>query len=247
VRRRVISTVLVAGVAVAIGLTGCGGSDTVTETVTTGSPSSTAALTPTAPATPATSAPATTPPAVTGTPAALSASRDLPPQDAVGGVKAGTVMRLSTARQFVDALYAQGDTGKPAAQTRFENGGYAGGILRDQLGENPTTGIALLRTYALALRDADAAQAEVDAGADEIRRTTQATITDIDIPDIPGARGLRVEIDQAGTKGSVVFVTFAAGADVYGLQGVSKSGAALPQDEIIGAARDLYEKVTAAP
>ena len=44
-----------------------------------------------------------------------------------------------------------------------------------------------------------------------------------------------------------MFVTFAAGSNVYGLQGVSKSGAALPQDEIVGAARDLYEKVTAAP
>ncbi len=33
----------------------------------------------------------------------------------------------------------------------------------------------------------------------------------------------------------------------YGLQGVSTDDASLPEDEIIGAARDLYEKVTAAP
>ncbi len=241
------SAVVVTGVAVALGLAGCGGSDTVTETVTTGSPASTATLTPTAPASTASTAPPTTAPTTTAPPGALSESRDLPPQDAVAGVRAGTVKTLATAKQFVDALYAEGDPGKPAAQTRFENAGYAGGILRDQLGETPETDIALLRTYALALRDPAAAQGEVDAGADEIRRTTQATITDIDLPDIPGARGLRVEIDQAGTKGSVVFITFAAGSDVYGLQGVSKSGAALPQDEIVGAARDLYEKVTAAP
>lgn len=245
-RRSLASTAVAAGVALAIGLAGCGGSDTVTETVTTGSPPSTAALSQTAPptTTPAPTAPATTAPPTTGPSAALSESRDLPPRDAVAGVKDGTVMTLSTAKQFVDALYAVGDPGKPAAQTRFEDGGYAGGILRDQAGENAATGIALLRTYALTLKDPDAAQAEVDAGADEIRRTTQATIKDIDVSDIPGARGLRVDVGQTG---SVVFVTFAAGSVVYGLQGVSKAGAALRQDEIVGAARDLYEKVTAAP
>ena len=249
-RRRLLpSAVVVTGVAIALGLAGCGGSETVTQTVTTGSPTSTAALTPTAPATtaPATTAPGTTAPSTTAPSAALSESRDLPPQDAVAGVRPGTVMTLATAKEFVDALYAAGDPGKPAAQARFEKAGYSAGILRDQLGETPATQIALLRTYALTLRDSDAAQGEVDAGADEIRRTTQATITDIALPDIPGARGLRVEIDQAGTKGSVVFITFAAGSNVYGLQGVSKSGAGLPQDEIVGAARDLYEKVTAAP
>ena len=244
-RRRLLSSaVVVTGVALALGLAGCGGSETVTETVTTASPASTATLTPTAPVT---TTPSTTAPGTTGPSAALSESRDLPPQDAVAGVRPGTVMTLATAKEFVDALYAVGDPGKPAAQARFEKAGYTGGILRDQLGETPATEIALLRTYALSLRDAGAAQGEVDAGADEIRRTTQATITDIALPDIPGARGLRVEIDQAGTKGSVVFITFAAGSNVYGLQGVSKSGAGLPQDEIVGAARDLYEKVTAAP
>ena len=42
-------------------------------------------------------------------------------------------------------------------------------------------------------------------------------------------------------------MTFPAGPDVYGIQGVSAGGAGMPQDEIIGAARDLASKVGAAP
>ena len=96
------SAVVATGVAIALGLAGCGGSDTVTETVTTGSPASTATLTPTAPATTAATAPPTTAPSTTARSGALSESRDLPPQDAVAGVRAGTVMTLATAKQFVE-------------------------------------------------------------------------------------------------------------------------------------------------
>ena len=81
----------------------------------------------------------------------------------------------------------------------------------------------------------------------EVRDSTTAPTTGIALPDIPGAQGLHVEIDQDGVMGSVAFVTFAAGPYVYGLQGISTDDAALPQDEIIGAARDLYERITAAP
>lgn len=241
-RRRILSSaVVVTGMAFAIGLAGCGGSDSAATTAATGSSSTTAPLTSTAAA--ATTAPRTSSTASAG----LTASRDLPPQDAVAGVKVGKVSDLPTAKEFVDTLYAASDSGKPAAQKRFEGGGYSGGILRDQVGEKPETGLTLLRTYAIRLRDAEAAQKEVDAGAEEITRTTQATTDGIDVSGIPGARGLKVTIDQEGTGGSVLFVTFAAGSDVFGLQGVSKHGAALPQNQIVGAARDLYEKVTAAP
>ena len=120
-------------------------------------------------------------------------------------------------------------------------------MLRDQTGEDPSSGLALLRSYALALRDDAAARQEVERGVDEVRRTTPATITDVAVADVPGARGLRVDVEQGGTRGTIVFVTFAAGPNVYGIQGVSRGEAAVPQDEIVGAARDLYEKVTAAP
>ena len=56
-----------------------------------------------------------------------------------------------------------------------------------------------------------------------------------------------VDIQQGTLTGAVVFVTFASGPVVYGLQGVSTNAATLPEDEIVGAARDLYERVTAAP
>ena len=235
----------VGGVAVALamgaGLAGCGGSDaTVTETVTSAAATSVATA-PTAPAETATS-PATSP-----APAVALGEDDLPPQDAVAGVRPAEITRLATADAFVDTLYAQGDPEKPAATRRLQDAGYAGGIVRDQTGEDPKAGLALLRSYALALRDDAAARQEVTDGVEEVRRTAPAAIRDIDVSDVPGARALRVDIDQSGARGAIVFVTFAAGDTVYGLQGVSQGDAPLPEQEIIGAARDLYEKVTAAP
>lgn len=235
---------LAVSLALGIGLAGCGGSDaTVTETVTTGA-ASVATIAPPPPTAPAVGTATAT--AATA-PAARLGADDLPPEDAVAGVRPAPLTTLASATAFVDTLYAQGDPNKPAAAKRFEDAGYDGAIVRDQPGEDASTGLALLRSYALALRDDEAARQEVAAGVDEVRRTTPATITDIEVADVPGARGLRVEIDQGGTSGAIVFVTFAAAANVYGLQGVSQGDAPLPQDEIVGAARDLYERVTAAP
>ena len=219
---------------------GCGGSSSseVTTTVTTDAATTAAA---------STTAPATTAAATPTTAAQTVGEENLPPQDALAGVKTGTVQQLGSATAFVDALYQAGDPSKPKAVSRLESAGYAGAALRDQVGEDPSKGIALFRTYSVKLRDETAAQGEVDAAADEVKAQTTAPTTDVAINDIPGARGLRVEVDQGGVKGKVTFVTFAVGPYVYGLQGVSTNDAALPQDEIIGAARDLYEKVTAAP
>jgi len=225
--------------AVAALAAGCGGSSSdVTTTVTTASAPATTAAT--------TSGGATTAPATT-TAGATIGDESLPPQDAISGVSVASAQQLPTATSFVDALYQSGDPVKPKAVSRLEAAGYAGGALRDQVGEDPSAGIALFRSYALELRDHAAAQGEVDDAVDEVKAQTSAPTTDVDVSDIPGARGLHVEVDQSGVKGKVAFVTFAAGDMVYGLQGVSTSDAALPQDEIIGAARDLYEKVTAAP
>lgn len=235
----------VAAAAAAIVLTagvvaGCGGSSaTVTKTVTT---DSLPATTTTAPATTASTAPA--PPATAGV---TVGEERLPPADALANLREGSPEVIDDAARFVDALYQAGDPAKPAATARLQAAGYAGGILRDQAGTDPSTTIALFRTYALALADEAAARAEVSAAVQEVRDSSTAPTTDLSLADIPGAEGLHVEVDQQGVTGAVTFVTFPAGRYVYGLQGVSTDDATLPEDEIIGAARDLYEKATAAP
>lgn len=240
-RRRPLAAA-VAALALTAGATaGCGGSSaTVTKTITTDS----------LPATTAPSASAPTTPGVTAPPATVGVTlseEQLPPPDALAALRSGSPRVIDDPAAFVDALYQAGDPTKPAATRRLTSGGYVSGILRDQVGTDPTTQIALFRTYAIALRDEAAARAEATAAVQEVRDSTTAPTSDIELPDIPGAQGLHVEIDQGNLKGAVAFVTFPAGAVVYGLQGVSTDDAALPQDEIIGAARDLYERVTAAP
>ena len=236
-RTRIVATTATA-LALA-GLAGCGGSsDTVTQTVTTDD------VPTTAPAT--TAATTTAAPTTSSAPATIGDDR-LPPAGAIDGTESGTSRPLDDSQEFVDALYQVGDPSKPAAQARLDAAGYSGGILRDELGSDATSGIALFRTYAIALRDDAAAQGEVDDAADEVDTASSAPSTDVEVPDIPGARALRLDIDQAGTTGSVVFVTFAAGPYVYGLQGVSTAAERLPQDEIVAAAQELYTRVSATP
>ena len=223
------------------GLAGCGGDSTVIETLTTDQSPTTAP----APTAPAASAPTTTA-APTATTGRLRES-DLPALTSVEDVRSGTVRTLDDPQAFVDALYQAGDPSKPQARTRLEDAGYSGAVLRDQEGEDASTGIALLRSYVLGLRDDAAAQDEVDRAADEVKSASSAPTTDIDLPEVPGARALRVDIDQGGVKGAVVFATFAVGSRVYGIQGVSGGDAAVPQDDLLQAARDLHAEVTAAP
>lgn len=220
--------------AAAIALAGCGGSETVTRTVTTDQ-------LPTTGATPA-------PPATTTAPAPTSVGEErLPPVGAVADTRPGSVTDLDDAQAFVDGLYSAGDPSKPAARARLEAAGYADGLLRDEPGVDPESGIALFRTYAIVVRDAAAAQQEVDAAADEVVRTSAAAASTLSLPEVPGARALRLDVDGPGTSGSVVFVTFASGPYVYGLQGVSTAAATLPQDEVLGVARELYSRVSATP
>jgi hypothetical protein len=218
-------------------LAACGGeSETVTRTVTTDQLPTTAPATTAAPTTPTTTAAA----------AAVDETR-LPPEGALPDTEPGTTRELDDAQEFVDALYQVGDPSKPAAQARLESAGYASGILRDELGSDPQNGIALFRTYAIALRDAAAAQAEVDDAADEVESSSSAPSIPIEVPEIPGARGLRLDLNQGGTTGSVAFVTFASGPYVYGLQGVSTRAETLPQDALVEAARQLYATVSTQP
>lgn len=230
-RRRTLATAVVA-VAVAVGgAGGCGGDSSADDT--------------TEATTAATTAPATTAPATSGggttAPATALTAADLPPADAVDGVGKGTPRTIDSASEFVDVLYQTGDPAKPAAVTRLENAGYRTAILRDQAGTNAETGIALLRTYAITMGSDDAAEQEVSDAIEEVRSASAAQTTDIDTG-IPDGQGLRVDIDQGGVQGAVIFVTFPVGSTVYGIQAVATSAGNLNEDEIVGAARDLATK-----
>lgn len=230
-RGRLLATSAAAALALA-GLAGCGGGETVTQTITTDQ-------------IPTTAAPTTAPAPVT-TAAATSVGEDhLPPPGAIPGTQAGTTRGLDDAQEFVDALYQVGDPSKPDAQARLESAGYVDGVLRDELGSDPSTGIALFRSYAILLGSDAAAQAEVDDAADEVVSASSAPATDLQVDDIPGARALRLDVSQGGTTASVALVTFAVGPYVYGLQGVATAPGSLPQDQILQVARDLYARVSA--
>jgi hypothetical protein len=242
-RRRTLATAVVA-LAVAVGgAAGCGG-DSASDDTTEATTAATTA--------PATTAPATTGPATTsrggGTtaPGAALTAADLPPANAISGVGKGTPRTIDSASEFVDVLYQSGDPAKPAAVTRLEDAGYRTGILRDQAGTDATTGIALLRSYAIALGSADQAKQEVSEAVDEVRDASAAQSRDIDTG-IPDGEGLRVDIDQGGVQGAVIFVTFPVGSNVYGIQAVATNAGNLDEDELVGAARDLATKAGATP
>jgi hypothetical protein len=171
----------------------------------------------------------------------------LPPPDAVSGLRPGAARALPTAQAFVDALYQIGDPARDAAERRLEEGGYADGVLRDQAGEDPEGGAALVRSYVITMGDEAAAREEVDAAADEVADSSLGEGTEVEVPEVEGARALRVEVSQGGVSGSVIFVTFPGGAEVYGIQAVARAGADLPEDEVVQAAQDLAERVAAGP
>ena len=224
-RRRAALLLSAAALAAAAG---CGGS-TTTEAVTTDP------------------RPGTTTPTAAPTAPSGDLEGRLPPEDALAGLRPGRTQELPSPQAVVDALYQAGDPTRDAAERRLARAGYEDGVLRDQSGEDPSTGPALMRAYVIRLRDAAAAWAEVDDAVDEVRATSTAPASDVDVPDVPDARGIRVDISLGEASGGVVFVTFPAGPYVHGLQVVSRSEAALPEDELVAAARDLYAGAGAAP
>jgi hypothetical protein len=239
-RRRTLATAAVA-LAVAVGgAAGCGG-DSVSEDTTE---ATTAATTAPATTAPATTAPATTSGGGTSTAATALTADSLPPPNAISGVGRGTPRTIDSASEFVDVLYQNGDPAKPAAVTRLENAGYRAAILRDQAGTDAQTGIALLRSYAIALGSNEQAKQEVADAVDEVRNASAAKATDIDTG-IPDGEGLRVDIDQGTVQGAVIFVTFPVGSEVYGIQAVATNAGNLDQQQILRAARDLATKAGA--
>ncbi|MFN8123337.1 MAG: hypothetical protein U0237_12995 [Thermoleophilia bacterium] len=216
-------------------LAGCGDTTTVQVTVTvhTGTGSTTSVVPPvTTPTTPTTG--------TTTEDTQASLELRMPAQDIIPSLKKGTLESKPTASSMVTALYSANDPTIPAATSRLLAAGYEDGVLRDQRGENDQTGITLMRTYIYRLRDKAAAQAEVDASATELRGATTAPITEIQVPDVPGAKALRITPTLGGQKAVVLYISFAAGRDVYGMQAFARAGAKIYQPQILELAASLY-------
>jgi hypothetical protein len=113
-------------------------------------------------------------------------------------------------------------------------------VLRDQRGVDDRTGITLMRVYIYRLRDRAAAQAEVDASAAELRQSTTAPITEVEVPDVPGAQALRITPTLGGQRAQVLYVSFAAGRDVYGIQAFARADARIYRPQILELAGSLY-------
>jgi hypothetical protein len=226
--------------ALALGLVACGGGKDVVVTRTvapsTSSPGTTAAP-------PTTTAPATTTVATTSF---ASLARRLLAEDAIPGLKSGTVRDLPTATDLVDALYESGDATKPQAEQRFRDEGYQGAVLRDQTGVEPSTGIALFRAYVVRLGSAAEAATEVRSSVDEVKRTTTGTTAPVAVPGVPGALGLELHVTQ-GRAAKVIFVTFSGGPYLYGYQAIALAASDLPQKALVDSARETYDRFAAVP
>lgn len=228
VRSRLAALALTAAVAVPL-VAGCGDEETVVVTVTTRAATST---TPVA-TTPVTTAPVATDGVTTATDAGAELELRMPSQESVPGLGSGDVRRLPTADDLVNALYTANDPTAATARARLAAAGYEGGVLRDQNADG--SGPRLLRVYILRLRDRAAARAEVDASVQEIKATTTFPITDVTLPDADG-KGLRIDANNT----DILFVTFAAGRDVYGIQSFAQPGGKVYQPEILELSGNLY-------
>jgi hypothetical protein len=186
--------------------------------------------------------------ASTAAPPVTDLAGRLPAQDAVPGVRPAPPRRLPTARAFVGALYRAGEPTRAAALGRLRAGGYAEGILRDQEGDEPRAGVALLRSYAMRLRDERAAIEEAAASVEEAAASPLARApAPVEVPGVEGASGVRAGVTEGGVSGRVILVAFPQGPYVQGIQAVALEGAVLPEEEIVAAAQDLAARLGGAP
>lgn len=232
-RARRITTVVCAAGLLAVGAA-CGGETSVVTVTTDEVPGTT---------TEATTDEATTAEATTDE---LTVTSDidledrLPAAGALEGTRGGTTMDLDEAEDMTEALYAQGDPARIPAAEQLERSGYAGGVLRDDTGTDPQSGVALFRTYVMELGDAAAAEEETDRSVDEVLATTQLDTDEFDVSSIPGARGVIATGEQGGVNLAVFFVAFPVDRFLYGYQVVARSENGIDTDRVVEIAEEQY-------
>jgi hypothetical protein len=234
--RRFTAVALTLGIVV--GAAACGGDESVV-TVTTDRLPTTAAPTTSTTAT-TLGAPTTAAEPTTQATQDVPLAQRLPPDDAMPGTNTGTPRNMPAASDLTATLYSPGDPTQGPAAEALDAAGYAGGILRDDTGTDPSSGIALFRSYVMELGGEAQAQAEVARSVDEVIGATVLDTGSLDVPDIPGARGVTAEGNQGGQNLAVVFVAFPAGPYVYGLQAVATSEGAIDTDRLLSIAQEQY-------
>lgn len=198
---------------------GCGGDETVVQVTVTQHTGVSIPTTPTAPTTPTfptTPTTPTTPGTTTDTVADLEVR--LPPPSVVDNMNSGRTRHLPQAQDMVGALFKTGDPGADAAIRRLESEGYEDGYLRDQFGGSEATSPVLVRTYVFRVRDEATARREVTQAMEEVRQSSTAKLTDVPLE---GSYGEGVRADLNGGN-RILFVSWASGRDVYGIQVVGK-------------------------
>jgi hypothetical protein len=211
---------------------GCGSDKEVVVTITRPDTSATS----TTGATPTTA----TTPTVATTDASPELALRLPPPTSIPKLESGDVQKFATAEGLSNALYKPGDPAATTGAQRLRDSGYQGGALRDQKGTAPLTDLVLLRTYVFRLSSPVEATKEVSRGVDEVRATSSPSITELQVPDVPGSRGLSGPVVISGQKAKLVFITFAAGQDVFGLQAIALADAKIYEPQLKELAKSLY-------
>lgn len=171
--------------------------------------------------------------------------RLLPAPDVVPSLNLAAAVRLTGPDDAAGRLYSAVDPLLPGAIERMRRGGFSGGLLRDQRGVDPRRGLESMRTFVLRFRDRDAADAEVAAQWDELRRVPLPSEV-VSVPGVPAARALRVE--RPAPLGSVapgLILLWSEGRDVLGIQALALPGGSLFEDRIFAVVKDVHEAAAA--
>ncbi len=211
-------------------ITGCASDKEVVVTQTVPNTASSASTTQSTP---------TTPTFATAEASAELALR-LPPSGSIPKVATGGVQKFPTADGLTGALYKPGDPTAAAGAQRLRDSGYQGGALRDQKGTAPLTDLVLLRSYVFRLGSPEEASSEVSRGVDEVRATSSPLLTELALPDVPNGRGVSGPVTISGQKAKLVFITFSAGQDVFGLQAIALADAKVYEPQLKALAKTLY-------
>lgn len=195
---------------------GCSGDETVVNVTVTQHTGVSVPTTPTAPTTPTFPTTPTAPTTPTESLADLEVR--LPPPSVVKSMNSGRTRHLPQAQDMVGALFKTGDPGADAAIRRLESEGYEDGYLRDQFGGSDATSPALVRTYVFRVRDEATARSEVTLAIKEVRQSSTAQLTDVRLEGSYG-EGIKATLN-GGNR--ILFVCWASGRDVYGIQVVGK-------------------------